>query len=371
MKTDVLVVGGGLMGFSTALQLAMRGTRCIVLDKDSPGRHASGVNAGGLRQLNRHPAEIPLSVAAAKMWHNIEALVDSDCDARFPGQIRVAENSADMQALEERAAMVRGLGFEHEEVIDRDELYRLVPALAPHCQGGLICRTDGYARPFHALQAFRRKACSLGAEYRVSARVDGIEHSGNEWRVDTPVGEFRAPVLVNCAGAWAGRIAAALGEPVPLTPGAPMLMITERLPHFIDPVIGAASRKLSFKQMHNGTLLIGGAHMAKLDFKRQTTIMDWSKLAVSARTVTALFPQLENVRIVRTWAGIEAFMPDNLPVIGKSRTSPDAYHAFGFSAHGFQLSPVVGKIMSQLIIDGSTNLPIEPFSITRQVLNDA
>ncbi|MGB5605663.1 MAG: FAD-dependent oxidoreductase, partial [Gammaproteobacteria bacterium] len=116
MRGDVLIIGGGLMGCSTALQLALRGMHCIVLDKDSPGRHASGVNAGGLRQLNRHPAEIPLSVAAAEMWHNIEALVDSDCDTRFPGQIRVAESPADMQVLEERAAMVRALGFAHEEI---------------------------------------------------------------------------------------------------------------------------------------------------------------------------------------------------------------------------------------------------------------
>jgi sarcosine oxidase subunit beta len=92
--------------------------------------------------------------------------------------------------------------------------------------------------------------------------------------------------------------------------------------------------------------------------------MNWAKLAVSARTVMALFPQLKNVRIVRTWAGIEAFMPDNLPVISSS-TSPGVYHAFGFSAHGYQLSPVVGKIMSQLILDGKTDLPIEAFSIER------
>jgi len=104
MKSDVLIIGGGLMGFSTALQLAMRGVRCMVLDKDSPGRHASGVNAGGLRQLNRHPAEIPLSIASAEMWQHIESLVDSDCDSRFPGQIRVAENAQDLRALEERAA---------------------------------------------------------------------------------------------------------------------------------------------------------------------------------------------------------------------------------------------------------------------------
>jgi glycine/D-amino acid oxidase-like deaminating enzyme len=365
MKADVLIIGGGLMGFSTALQLAMRGRRCIVLDKDSPGRHASGVNAGGLRTLNRHPAEIPLAVAAARMWQNIESLVDSDCDTRFPGQIRVAENAEDMQVLEERAAMIHSLGFEHEEIIDRDELYKLVPALAPHCVGGLICRSDGYGRPFHALEAFRRKAYSIGVDYYASARVDGIEHKDNEWRMSTPKGEFRAPVLVNCAGAWAGRVAAALGEPVPVKPGAPMLMITERLPKFIEPVVGATSRKLSFKQMQNGTLMIGGAHMAELDFEHQTTDMNWAKLAVSARSVISLFPQLENVRIVRTWAGIEAFMPDSLPVISRSNTSPNAYHAFGFSAHGFQLSPVIGKIMSQLILDGKSVLPIEQFSIDR------
>lgn len=364
MKADVVIIGGGLIGFSTALQLAMRGSRCIVLEKDSAGRHASGVNAGGLRQLNRHPAEIPLSVAAAEMWHNIDSLVGSECDTRFPGQIRVAESSSDMLLLEERAAMVRALGFQHEEIIGKDELYRLVPALSPHCKGGLISRKDGYGRPFHALDAFRRKACSLGVEFHPSTRVDELEYTGGEWSAITASGEFRAPVLVNCAGAWAGRIASAVGDTAPVKPGAPMLMITERLPHFMDPVIGAASRKLSFKQMQNGTLLVGGAHMAELDLKHQTTDMNWAKLAVSARTVMELFPQLKNVRIVRTWAGIEAFMPDNLPVISSS-SSPGVYHAFGFSAHGFQLSPVVGKILSQLILDGQTDLPIEAFSIAR------
>lgn len=365
MNSDALIIGGGLMGFSTALQLAMRGMRCIVVDKDSSGRHASGVNAGGLRQLNRHPAEIPLSVAAAAMWQDIESLVGSDCDSRFPGQIRVAESAADMQLLEERAELVRSLGFQHEELIGSDELYQLVPALAPHCLGGLICRNDGYGRPFHALQAFRHKACSLGVEYHASARVDELGHDGDKWYVSTQKGEFQAPVLVNCAGAWAGHVAATLGEPVPLKPAAPMLMITERLPRFIEPVLGAASRKLSFKQMQNGTLLIGGAHLAELDVSRQTTEMNWAKLATSARTVMALFPQLENVRIVRAWAGIEAFMPDSLPVIGRSKTSEHAYHAFGFSAHGFQLSPIIGKIMSQLILDGDTEFSLTPFSIKR------
>jgi len=364
MKNDVLIIGGGLMGMSTALQLAMRGVRCLVLEKYSPGRHASGVNAGGLRQLNRHPAEIPLSVAAAKIWHDIESLIDDDCDCQFPGQIRVAENLDDMKLLEQRAELVSDLGYQHEEIIDKQELYRLLPALSPHCVGGLICRSDGYARPFHALQAIRRKALSLGVIILSSTPVNSVEYLSKKWLVSTPKGEFSAPVLVNCAGAWAGHIATALGDKIPITPGAPMLMVTERLPHFIDPVIGAASRKLSFKQMQNGTLIIGGAHRATLDMNKQKSEMDWTKLAVSARTVMALFPQLENVRIVRTWAGIEAFTPDNLPIIDRS-SSEHAYHAFGFSAHGFQLSPVVGKILSQLILDGKSELSIEAFSKDR------
>lgn len=365
MNTEVIIIGGGLMGSSTALQLAMRGVHCTVLEKESPGRHASGVNAGGLRQLNRNPAEIPLTVEAAKMWRNIESLVDSDCDAHFPGQLRVAENSDDLDLLEQRAATVRSLGYEHEELIGREELYQLAPALAPHCVGALICREDGYARPFHALTAFRHKARSLGVQYRVNTIVDGIEREQGSWRVTTRKGAFQAPILVNCAGGWAGKIAASLGEHVPLKPGAPMMMVTERLPHFIDLVIGSASRKLSFKQMQNGTLLIGGAHMADLDFHKEMSEIKWPKLAVSARSVMALFPQLKDVRVVRTWAGIEAFMPDNLPVICKSSTAENAWHAFGFSAHGFQLSPLIGRIVAELIIDGKSDFPIEPFNITR------
>ncbi|GFO71816.1 sarcosine oxidase, subunit beta [Bathymodiolus japonicus methanotrophic gill symbiont] len=365
MNTDILIIGAGLIGTSTALQLAMRGCRCIVIDKASPGRHASGSNAGGLRQLNRDLAEIPLSVAAAKMWHNIENLVDSDCDARFPGQIRVAENQSDMHKLEQRAAMVRSMGYQHEEMIGRKELFQIVPALAPHCIGALICREDGYARPYHALTAFRQKAESLGASFHSDCEVYNITQEGDGWSVRTSQGTYNSSIVVNCAGAWAGELAAQMQEPVPLTPKALMLMVTERLPHFVDPVMGAESRKLSFKQMQNGTLIIGGALVAKLDFEQERTDIDWQQLAASAKTVLDFFPQLQDVRIVRAWAGIEGFMPDNIPVISASHKANNAYHAFGFSAHGLQLSPVIGLIMAQLILDGLSELPIEPFSISR------
>ncbi len=364
MKTDVIIIGGGLMGASSALQLARRGLKCVVLDREHPGRHASGVNAGGLRRLNRNPAEIPLAVAAAEIWPNIADLIDHDCDARFPGQIRVAENEDDLAKLQQRAEQVTELGYRHEEIIERDELLHLVPALSPHCVGGLLCRGDGFAQPFQALTAFRLKAERSGVEFKIGAKVDTIDRHLGWWRIRTSAGHFSAPVLINTAGAWAHEVSANLGEPVPLEPASPMMMVTERLPRFVEPVLGAASRKLSFKQMPNGTLVIGGAHLARLDFDLQRTEIEWRKMAVSARSVLALFPQLENVRIVRTWAGIEAFMPDHLPVIGPSQQE-GLFHAFGFSAHGFQLSPVVGQIIAQLVEDGKSELPIEAFSINR------
>ncbi len=85
----------------------------------------------------------------------------------------------------------------------------------------------------------------------------------------------------------------------------------------------------------------------------------------SAATVTALFPQLGAVKVMRCWAGIEAMMPDAIPVIGPSAVAEGAYHAFGFSGHGFQLSPIVGRLLCELITEGRSSLPIEAFSITR------
>jgi sarcosine oxidase subunit beta len=362
---DTVIIGGGLMGSSTALQLALAGRRVAVLEKDSPGRHASGVNAGGLRRLNRHPAEIPLAVAAAQMWQDIAALVDSDCDVKLSGQVRVAESAADLDTLRERAALVRSNGYEHEQLIDRDQLYRLVPALAPHCLGALYTAGDGMARPYHALTAFRRKAESLGVVYHTGHRVKVLDHRSAGWRVVTGQGEFTGRTVVNAAGAWADRICALIDDPVSMTVGAPMMMVTERLPHFLDPVVGATSRMLSFKQMENGTVLIGGAHLAAHDMEHETTTIDFAKLRESSRAVLALFPHMKSVRIVRAWAGLEAFTPDRLPVIGASPRAPGVFHAFGFSAHGFQLAPIVGRIVAEQIQGRPSPLPIEAFRIQR------
>jgi sarcosine oxidase, subunit beta len=366
MRTaDVVVIGGGLHGCSTALHLALRGLKPILVEKDYAGRHASGVNAGGVRQLARHLAEIPLSISSMALWERIEDLVGDDCGFESHGTVLVAENEEELAGFRTRVEDLRLKGFTHEELIDRAELKRLVPAVADHCPGGVVSRRDGAADPFRTTQAFRKRAIEKGAEVLEGVTVTGLARAGSVWRVETSAGPIEAPKVVNAAGAWADRIAAALGEPVPLEVIAPMLMVTSRLPAFIEPVVILRGRKLSFKQLDNGTVVIGGGHLAVPYRDENSTVIDWAKLATSARTVWELFPVMRAATIVRAWAGIEARMPDDIPVVGPSLTSEGVFHQFGFSGHGFQLGPGMGAMMAELVATGATNTPIDGLGIGR------
>jgi sarcosine oxidase subunit beta len=365
---DVLIIGGGIHGCSTALHLALRGLRPIVIEKDYAGRHASGVNAGGVRQLARDIAEIPLSVASMAIWERIEDLVSDDCGFESHGQVLIAESEMELEQLRARVDDLRGRGYTHEELINRSELKELVPAASDYCPGGIVSRRDGAADPFRTTQSFRRAALRHGAVFIEGVTVIGIRRVQSHWQLDTSIGPFEAPKVVNAAGAWSDRIAAMLGEPVPLEVIAPMLMITSRVPAFIEPVVILRSRKLSFKQFGNGTVMIGGGHLGRARRDENRTDLDWAKLAESARTVCELFPIMRTAEAVRAWAGIEARMPDDIPVFGPSRTADGVYHQFGFSAHGFQLGPAAGATMAELVATGHTNMPIAAFDIERFTL---
>ncbi|MCS4294525.1 sarcosine oxidase subunit beta [Comamonas sp. BIGb0152] len=365
-SSDVLVIGGGLQGLSSAFQLAKAGLRVRLLEAEYCGRHASGVNAGGVRTLGRHVAEIPLALAAREqLWHGLADIIGSDGGFVPSGQLQVAENEADETKAKARVALLNGLGFFHEQWVDQQQVRELVPSISPHVVGGLWADRDGYALPYKVATAYRLAAERLGVQITEQAPVLRVDHQAGMWQASTAQGRFHAPWLVNTAGAWAADFAAQVGDPVPMVAGGLMLMVTQRVAPFVKPVLGAMGRPLSFKQFDNGTVVIGGGLRCEADASQRHAMVDLNRMPKSAQTVIDLFPHLRDVSIARAWTGIEGFMPDEIPVISMSASADNLVHAFGFSAHGFELSPITGCIVAELVTQGTSSLPISAFRVDR------
>ena len=362
---DVVVIGGGLHGLSAALHLARRGMRVVVLEKSWVGRHSSGATAAGVRTLNRDHGELDLALEAMEMWHKIESIVGDDCGFHAFGQICVAEHAESLRRLERRVEGLSRMGYQHERLIDSDELRRLVPAISPHCIGASIAQDNGSADPHRTIAAFRRSAEAAGVTIHEGCAVEAIERRGSDWAVRSTTSCFDVPFIVNAAGAWAARVAAMVGDDIPLGTKASMMIVSERMAPLIKPVVSVMGRTLSFKQSDQGTLIIGGGLQGVADLDAETSEVRFGVLAKGAKAATDLFPCVRDVRLVRAWAGLEAKTADMLPVVGPSVNAPGVFHAFGYSGHGFQLVPVVGAVMADLVMHGATSRPIRALNAAR------
>ncbi|HEY0286044.1 MAG TPA: FAD-binding oxidoreductase [Pseudomonas sp.] len=362
---DVLIIGAGIHGLSTAFHLAQRGVKVTVLEADYCGRHASGVNAGGVRTLGRHTPEIPLTLASRELWHELKHVLADDGGFVPSGQLKLAESQAEWDECRQRVAQLQALGFSHEVLVDQQQVFEIIPTVARHVVGGIWVKDDGYAVPYKAVTAFRLAAQRLGVQIHENTPAQRIEQAGTRWNVSTPKGTFIGEHLVITAGAWAGELAAQIGEPVPVHPEGLMLMVTHRVAPFCVPVLGATGRALSFKQFENGTVVIGGKLIGSLDFPARHGEVDMTRLGTSARTVTDLFPHLKNLGVNRVWAGVEAFTADDLPVIGASRKASSLSYSFGFCGSGFQMGPGTGRRLAQQILGEHSDISLAPFAIDR------
>lgn len=366
VAADVAIVGGGTAGCSTALHLRGRGVTVVLLERGVCGGQASGANYGGVRQQGRDLAELPLARRSREMWGRLAEIVGSDCEFVASGHVKLARSDADMAELETYREAVSPYGLELE-LLGRDELRARYPFLGEAAVGGSLCAEDGAANPRLVAPAFARAARAAGADIREHAPVTMIERDGTRFRLRAGGIEVSAATLVNVAGAWGHEIAARFGESVPEDVVAPNMCVTEPLPYFMVPNFGVCGGGCYVRQIPRGNVIFGGGRGIADRERLRAYPVAMSSLDSSRQTL-ALVPRLRHAQIIRTWTGIEGDMPDVLPVIGPSRTTPGLFHAFGFSGHGFQLGPVVGAVLTELILDGATLTPLAAFDIGRFAL---
>jgi glycine/D-amino acid oxidase-like deaminating enzyme len=372
---DTLVIGGGVAGSCVAYWLAHEGIDTLVVERDDMNLQASGANAGSLHvQLlsydvvdgapppgNRAADTLPLGPASVKLWQEIARDTGHDLEIRITGGLTLGESERDVELLKGKIALERSRGIA-AELIGRDELRRMEPAIGEAAIAAEWCPAEGKINPLRANYAVIGRAKELGVRFRRGTDVRAIEREGNEWRVATSRGEIRCRRIVNAAGPWAAQVARLVGLDIPVR-GAPLQMIvTEPTAPTLERLVAYVGRHLTLKQMTSGAFMIGGGWTAGLDDKQKLSRALRASVEGNLWIASRAVPALRDLHAVRIWAGMNVNI-DRAPILGEAPGRPGFYNCV--SSNGYTLAPVLSKLTAELIAGQSTSLPVEPYSIRR------
>ena len=290
---------------------------------------ASGFNAGSLHaQIPPEPVltlgeswargfapALPLFIESIALWREAGASVSRDLEVAQDGGLVVATNAAEMRMLEAKIRLDRKAGLEME-LLDAADLRKRAPYVSAGMIGGAYCPIEGKANPLVAAPAFAAAAQSLGARVEAGRQVTGIRRSGTAFEVETAQGVYRAPSVVNAAGADAGAVARLTGATLEHQPFYQQLIVTERAAPLIDCLIYAAGERLTLKQTKAGTLIIGGGWPAARNRDDFPQVLQ-SSLSNNLRVAREAVPGIASLRVTRTWAGAVNASPSWRPLIGE------------------------------------------------------
>ncbi len=341
IRSEVAIVGGGLMGCWTAYFLRKRGRSVTIAEKGVIGAQASGVNFGNLRIQGRVLGQLPLSLRAHELWERFEALTGEGCEFTPTGHLRIAFDAAEAAMLEAYAAEARPYGLELQ-MLDAAALRKRWPWLAK-AVGASFSPRDAAANPRVTATAVARAAKALGATILGGTKVVAIEQVNGRFRLSTESGPtIESDVLVNAAGAWANDIAGFFGESAPIFAAGPAQFVTEPVPYFVEPAVQAVDGSTIFRQVPRGNIVVAGYPRGPSDAVANRAPVAPRKTIAHMAKLGEVVPALVACHIIRVWSGIEGYLPDMLPVISPSPAVSGLFHAFGFCGHGFQLAPGVG-----------------------------
>jgi sarcosine oxidase subunit beta len=362
---EVVIIGGGIVGLSTAHYVADRGADVTLYEQGSLGTGSTARAAGGIRSQFSTPVNVELSLASKRVWDAFEAEFGVDIGLRKTGYLFLARSEATAERFRENVRTQRDRGAESEYLAPAEAVEHC-PGLDPEpFVGASYNPDDGVADPNLAVRGYAAAAREGGVDVRTGVAVTDIHRAGGRVvGVEVTAGgdaeRHEADIVVNAAGAWAPRVAALAGVDLPISPRrrrvavvGPSRSVPPSVPLTIDLETG------SYFRPEGDRLALVGGHFGDPDPEQDPDDYDddmdlaWATTAVerAAAYTTYFGPE---TRIRRGWAGLYAVTPDHHPVIEES--VPGLVTAAGFSGHGFQHAPATGQVVADIVHDDEPQL---------------
>jgi sarcosine oxidase subunit beta len=357
-EADVVVIGAGIMGLSTAYHLARDHglTKVVVVDKGYLCGGASGRNGGGVRAQFSTEENVRLMQESLRLCKEFASEMGINVWFRQGGYLFLVRDEAGRENLERSVAVQNECGYP-TRMLSPKEAQRIVPELSTD---GVVAASynpdDAVVFPWPFVWGYANRARELGVEIETFSEVTGFERTGR--RIDAVVtskGTIRTNRVINAAGAWSPAIAKLLDVALPNKPHRHEICSSEPLKPWLGPLVADLSNGLYFSQSTRGEIVGGiGNHDVPdgLDMRSSHKF-----LALYASAIVRTCPILGAVKVLRQWAGCYDLTPDANPIVGQVDEVDDFYQASGFMGHGFMMAPVMGKLLAQHVAEG-THLPL-------------
>jgi len=414
-KTAVAIIGGGIVGVCTALELAERGIDVTLVEKGQIGAEQSSRNWGWCRQMGRDAREIPLVLESLKLWRGLNERVGAETGFRQCGIVYLCETDAEL-AAKEKWYIENARPFSlNTRLVSGAETEQLQPGSSRRWKGALYTSADGRAEPFIAAPAIARAAQKRGAKIFTDCAVRGLETSaGRVSAVVTEKGAIACDTVVLAGGAWSRRFCHNMGIEFPQLSVVNSVMRTEPIDTGLTRTCSGG--KFAFRQRLDGGFTVSHRLLSVADimpdsfrlFRRflPALMLDWHGLRLrigrrfidearlkrrwklderspfedvrvldpapvdaildeAAASLKDYYPAFRDMKIAERWAGVIDATPDAVPVMSAIDKQPGFYLASGFSGHGFGLGPGAGKLMAQLVTGETPCVDAEPFRYAR------
>ena len=354
------------MGCALAYQLARRGVDVVLFERDTLGSQSTGKCAGGVRQQFSMEANVRLMRMAVPMFEHFEEETGHPADFRQIGYLFLLTLPQQVEDFRLNMEMWRRAGLAEARWVDAEEAARMVPVLnVEDVLGCTFCPTDGIASPADVTSGYAAAARRHGARLHEGVEVVAIDVAGDRVQaVHTSNGEVSTRLVFNCAGAWSSSIGRMAGLEIPVLPYRRQVAVTGPFPAVprTNPMTVDFSTSLYFHPEGDG-VLIGMSDRAEPP--GYVTEVNWDFLEKMFEQAARRAPALAAAGIKTAWAGLYETTPDHQAILGPVPEVEGFWCAAGFSGHGFMQAPAAALLLTQLLLDGRSEIDISPFAFTR------